>query len=787
MEKLVILKFDGDWEEQGFRVYLTIFTISKNKKVEASDGNLQFKPLRELTRYLPPNAELASLLQQHWEEKYRRLSAPYRLEAGNIQYDGSVNHLVDECKQSAHQVCDRINHWFKSEQFSDIKEELIRNLSSNETARFLIRTKDELLQKLPWQEWDLIKGFSNAEVGLAPYDWRELPIIKHHNHKIKILAILGHSEGIDIETDRNLLENLPNAEVTFLVEPSRRNVNDQLWEQSWDIIFFAGHSKTEGETGRIYINPDYSLTISELWYALRKAVDRGLQLAIFNSCDGLGLTRELNDDLHIPQIIVMRELVPDLVAQEFLKYFLTAFANGQPFHLAMQNARERLHGLEDTFPCATWLPVIYQNPTAVPLTWKTLSTNLWRRLGTVLLSSVLVTGLVMGVRWLGVLQQWELKTFDHMMHMRPLELADERLLMIGIDEEDIRKYGDSSSLYGNPIPDKILAQLFEKLENHGASAIGLDIVRDRPVPKNDIDGHQKLVRQFQENEKLITVCSFNPPENSIAPPPKSPEEQQGFVDLFNDRPQTGNQDQIIRRYLLSRSENPISKPSHCNTPYSFAWQLAYLYLNTKRIPTTTVEKNWRFGATTFKRLEFRSGGYQNLDSRGNQMVINYHNLAKSQKISQEVTLRDVLNNNSDRFHPKWVKDRIILVGVVAPSIQDYHDTPYGRMRGLYIQAHATSQILSAVNQERPMLWWFPQWGDTLWVFFWSFTSAVIILFVAAPRYQWIVLCVSGITLYGISWGVFVFSGSWIPLIPSASALVLIWLCVSTYTSYTNKK
>ena len=782
MEKLVILKFDGDWEEQGFRVDLTI-----SIKVEASESHFHLKPLREITRFLPPNAELASLLQQHWKEKYRRLGAPYRLEAGNIQYDGSVNHLVDECKRSANQVCDRVNHWFKSEHFSDIKEELLRNLSSNETIRFLIRTRDELLQKLPWQEWDLIKGFPNAEVGLAPYDWGELPTIKNHNNKIKILAILGHSEGIDVETDRKLLENLPNAKVTFLVEPNLQNINDQLWEQSWDIIFFAGHSKTEGETGRIYINPDYSLTISELWYALRKAVDRGLQLAIFNSCDGLGLARELDDDLHIPQIIVMRELVPDRVAQEFLKYFLTAFANGQPFHLAVQNARERLHGLEDKFPCATWLPVIYQNPTAIPPTWKTLSTNLWGLLKTILLSSILVTSLVMGVRWLGLFQEWELKAFDHMMHMRPLELPDKRLLIIGVDEEDIRQYGDSSSLYGNPIPDKILAQLFEKLSNYGASAIGLDIVRDRPVPKNDINGHQKLVRQFQKNEKLITVCSFNPPENSIAPPPNSPEEQQGFVDLFNDRPQTGNRDETIRRYLLSRSENPISSPSRCHTPYSFAWQLAYLYFNEKISIATTGENNWRFGETIFKRLESSSGGYQNLDSRGNQMLINYRNLAKPQKISQEVTLRDVLNNNSDRFNPAWVKDRVVLVGVVAPSIQDYHDTSYGRMRGLYIQAHTTSQILSVVNQERPMLWWFPQWGDALWVFFWSFTNAVIIWFVAAPGYRWIILCLSSITLYGISWGMFVLSGCWIPFIPSASALILIWSSVFIYTSYANKK
>ena len=63
MEKLVILKFDGDWQQHGFRVDLTIV-----KEVEESGNHFRLNPLREMTRSLPPNAELASLLYQHWEE-----------------------------------------------------------------------------------------------------------------------------------------------------------------------------------------------------------------------------------------------------------------------------------------------------------------------------------------------------------------------------------------------------------------------------------------------------------------------------------------------------------------------------------------------------------------------------------------------------------------------------------------------------------------------------------------------------------------------------------------------
>jgi hypothetical protein len=78
---------------------------------------------------------------------------------------------------------------------------------------------------------------------------------------------------------------LPDAEVEFLVEPERRQLNNKLWEQPWDILFFAGHSKTFGETGQIYINQIDSLSLNELKYGLNKAIAQGLQLAIFNSCD----------------------------------------------------------------------------------------------------------------------------------------------------------------------------------------------------------------------------------------------------------------------------------------------------------------------------------------------------------------------------------------------------------------------------------------------------------------------------------------------------------------------
>ena len=182
---------------------------------------------------------------------------------------------------------------------------------------------------------------------------------------------MGNSTGIDVEADKQVLENLLHAETVFLVEPSRKQLHKFLWdEQGWDILCYSGHcfSQADGSTGAILLNQTDSLTIKELKYSLTKAIERGLQLAIFNSCDGLGLARELAD-LHIPLQVVMREPVPDKVAQEFLKYFLTAFSSGKSLYAAVREARERLESLEDEFPYATWLPVIFQNSAEVGMSW----------------------------------------------------------------------------------------------------------------------------------------------------------------------------------------------------------------------------------------------------------------------------------------------------------------------------------------------------------------------------------------------------------------------------------
>lgn len=361
MRKLVVLKLDGNIEQQGFRVTLEI-------GLEAQ------RPFLEQAGNLPPNPDLASCLQSHWQQKYRSVEAPTRIKSKSIVYVNSMEQYRRECQQSAERVKADFQQWLESESFRPLDKCLREELRRDEDIRFHLRTEDPSVQKLPWHLWDFFERYPQAELALSSLTQSASvsSTLSKPSLPLRILAILGHSEGIDVEADRRLLENLPQAQTTFLVEPSRRRIDSLLWEEDWDIIFFAGHSATEGEKGRIYLNPTESLTIDELWYALKKAVQKGLKLALFNSCDGLGLAYQL-DDLGIPQMIVMRELVPDRVAQAFLKFFLQAFSGGQSFYRAVRQARERLQALEDDFPCASWLPIIYQSPLECPFLWQGVS------------------------------------------------------------------------------------------------------------------------------------------------------------------------------------------------------------------------------------------------------------------------------------------------------------------------------------------------------------------------------------------------------------------------------
>ncbi|WP_414585289.1 NB-ARC domain-containing protein [Scytonema sp. PCC 10023] len=341
---------------------------------------------QQLTGSLPPAPDLIELYKK-WQLAYGSLCRSVYLRsllAGEddeleIDESGITNISIADFNDLCQRLQESMNTWLKSEGIINISRQLRSLLNPTEEIRVILETNNEMMRRIPWYRCDFFNDYRRTEIALSAPEYRrtEDSQPKLTRQKIKILAILGNTQGIDSEAEIKFLNSLPDAEPVFLVNPTRQKINTEFWDSAgWDIFFFAGHSHSEGETGRICINEDTtnnSLTVEQLEEALKAAIDKGLQLAIFNSCDGLGLANALQK-LNIPTVIVMREPVPNLVAQEFFKYFLQAFALEQlPLYLAVQQARRKLQGLEDDFPGASWLPVICINPAIEPPTWRQLS------------------------------------------------------------------------------------------------------------------------------------------------------------------------------------------------------------------------------------------------------------------------------------------------------------------------------------------------------------------------------------------------------------------------------
>ncbi|MGL4501848.1 MAG: CHASE2 domain-containing protein, partial [Planktothrix sp.] len=476
---------------------------------------------------------------------------------------------------------------------------------------------------------------------------------------------------------------------------------------------------------------------------------------------------------------------------------------GAYLYTAVRRSQARLEEFLD-FPGCTGLPIICQNPAEVPPTWEELrgrkpgnlpisesiginnsktiyrdlekqgrdelthssvhhSKIVWRKLGRSLAMSLAIALFILSAQWDGKLQTWELQAFDHLMRQIPIEQPDDRLLIVGADAEDLDHYGF-------PLPDAILAQLIDKLQQYHPSVIGLNILRKKPEKSIHYPGgEQAFVNHLKMNDNLITVCQLgNGLEESYPPLNSNPRKWVGFSDFLPDDfpPQLPT----IRRLLLTRDDNKIVTPSYCNSKYSFVFFLAYHYLYQREIPVESVGENWKFGSSWVKPIHIRTVGYQNLDASGNQLLIRYRHTEKPDKIAQQVTVREVLTD-SPSFDPGWVKNRIVMIGVTSTVEAGEENTPYGRMSRLHIQAHAVSQILSAVDGDRPFFWWWPQWGNTLWIFIWSLMGSLIVLILKEAFYKWLGI----IGAMGILYSVCRFAltqGGWIPLIPAGLALVL---------------
>jgi CHASE2 domain-containing sensor protein len=388
-------------------------------------------------------------------------------------------------------------------------------------------------------------------------------------------------------------------------------------------------------------------------------------------------------------------------------------------------------------------------------------------LKTVLMASLAVTVALVGLRFFGVLEWLELKTFDHFIQLRRDEGIDKRLLIIKITDDDILAQNRRGEKGQSELSDGSLNRLLEKLEQHKPRLIGIDLYRPFSADKN-IPGLLKRLGQ----KNILAVCKVpviddqGNRQEEVLPPKEVSPENISFSDFLSDR------DDIVRRYLMVQDWVPGAK---CRTEESFSFMLARRYLEQELKENTNYQNplasgnNLQLGGVVFRQLQPFTGGYQNVDASGFQVLLNYR-ATSSGKISQELTLEEILNN---QFKDEDVRDKIVLIGSDAEQQgnPDRWSTPYGTLNGVMVHAHMISQTLSAVLDKRPLLSVWSTPIEILWIWGWSLIGGVLACYWRSFKPLGIAVGCGLIVLYVTCLSSFTVLSLWIPFIPPALALI----------------
>ncbi|MFN7247055.1 MAG: ABC transporter substrate-binding protein [Microcystis sp.] len=370
MSRVVILKIGDGSFETGFSVTL-----------EIRDNHLLIAPFAD--GKLVPNLDIAAALQNYRRAYYHWVASQPSL--GITVPHSMITHAAvgdprDNLRKATKTLKDSLNEWLNSSDMSSIQNHILFHIGTKSEVRFFIQTTHFYLQQIPWECWNFLHQWC-PDVEIALTIQRNPPII-NLTSPINILVILGN---IDIENEHNslCLSSLqtaignPDKVYIQILSPSSEvplstiNIHNELIKNPWDIVVYLGHSQTssDGHDGVFIIDNDTALSPEHnLRNSLEIAVKKGLKLVICNSCDGLGIGRQLAN-IGVPHIIVMKEPIAVRVALRFLEVFLPNFLEHKSLQESLTIARQelRLHEFEKDAASSSLLPLLIENPEEPPL------------------------------------------------------------------------------------------------------------------------------------------------------------------------------------------------------------------------------------------------------------------------------------------------------------------------------------------------------------------------------------------------------------------------------------
>jgi adenylate cyclase len=269
---------------------------------------------------------------------------------------------------------------------------------------------------------------------------------------------------------------------------------------------------------------------------------------------------------------------------------------------------------------------------------------------------------------------------------------------VGITDRDIRE------IAGNTPDDRVLARVLEKIAAGEPDAIGLDIIRDIPVPPGTVE----LQGVFERVPRIYGVGNWNGEEGDnyferVAPPPALARKRQvGDVGVVVD------EDGVVRRLNLFPAEIP-----------SLGVIVAHAYLKQRGIiESTNRDGYFKLGNVVFPRLTANDGGYVGADDAGYQSLMRWRTPPQGYVT---VPMGDVLRGT---IPDSTFRDKIVLVGYTTTTFKkDLFEIPFSRYLdetprqafGVEIQAAFAGYILESVLDGTPTLRGVPEPLENLWI------------------------------------------------------------------------
>ncbi len=348
------------------------------------------------------------------------------------------------------------------------------------------------------------------------------------------------------------------------------------------------------------------------------------------------------------------------------------------------------------------------------------------------------------------LHKLELLAYDWHFRSLPAEKADDRIVLIGMDDVSLEHLPLERRAY--PLPRRIHAGLVDLLREAGARVVGFDMWFTRPAPGDDevfaeaIKKHGRVVSGLLPEVHIINqeeVFSFTEPTPLLRPW------------------MTASSLLLPVRFDKMRWLYPFITDSQTTNRYlHFSVALAASYFK-------------EIGQAPLLRERFQLGRINAPVGGEGEILIRF---AGPPGTFQPISYYRVYNGDwMKQYGANFFRDKLVMVGVFSPFV-DRHDTPLGEMQGLEIQANAVQTLL-----------------DGTWIRHWSILEnylATTLLCLAVVLLVSRLGVLGGLTaaiVFGVGWisashQLFQHAGVWMDVVEPQGAVTVTYLLAATLES-----